>query len=172
MPNPDGPILICYDRSPGARHAIEYAGALFEGKPAVVLNIWTYPLEMSLYGLGATAIYNEETLRKLCAEGADEGCAIARDAGFGATTSLVASGNLDGTWKTILRVADERDAGLIVMGARGVGGLHALFLGSVSHGVVHHSRRPVLVVPPAAVGASAEPVAASVHAASQVDVPS
>jgi nucleotide-binding universal stress UspA family protein len=157
MPNPDGPILICYDRSPGARHAIEYAGALFAGKPAVVLNIWTFPLEMSLYGLGATAIYSEDSQRKLCAEGADEGCAIAREAGFGVTTPLTASGNLDGTWKTILHVADERDASLIVMGARGVGGLHALFLGSVSHGVVHHSRRPVLVVPPAVEPASDAP---------------
>jgi nucleotide-binding universal stress UspA family protein len=164
MPNPDGPILICYDRSPGARHAIEYAGALFPGNAAVVLNIWTFPLEMSLYGLGATAVYSEESQRKLCAEGADEGCAIASAAGFGATTPLTASGNLDGTWKTILHMADERDASLIVMGARGVGSLHALFLGSVSHGVVHHSRRPVLVVPPA-VEASGPPA----DTASQVE---
>jgi nucleotide-binding universal stress UspA family protein len=48
----------------------------------------------------------------------------------------------------VLQFADERDAVTIVLGSRGVSGVKSLILGSVSHGVVHHSHRPLLVVPP------------------------
>ena len=47
----------------------------------------------------------------------------------------------------ILRVADEEEAGLVVVG----NGLHStmteLFLGSVAHELSHHSRRPLVIVP-------------------------
>jgi hypothetical protein len=35
------PILVCYDRSAGSRRAVETAGALFPGRRAVVLHVWT-----------------------------------------------------------------------------------------------------------------------------------
>ena len=37
----DSPILICYDDSKGARHAIEVAAQLFSGRRAVVLDVAT-----------------------------------------------------------------------------------------------------------------------------------
>jgi nucleotide-binding universal stress UspA family protein len=46
----------------------------------------------------------------------------------------------------ILRVAEDVEAGLIVIGSRGLGAVQRTFVGSVSEGVVHHSTRPVLVL--------------------------
>lgn len=47
---------------------------------------------------------------------------------------------------TILRVADEEDVDLIVVGASGKHALERFILGSVSEKVVRHSTVPVLVV--------------------------
>ena len=46
----------------------------------------------------------------------------------------------------IVRVAEEIDAGLVVLGSRGFGPLRRAVLGSVSSGVVRHAQCPVLVV--------------------------
>ena len=47
---------------------------------------------------------------------------------------------------TIVESATASDAGLIVMGARGVRGLKLLVLGSVTRAVLNNSQKPVLVV--------------------------
>jgi nucleotide-binding universal stress UspA family protein len=49
--------------------------------------------------------------------------------------------------KTLIDASETSD--LVVVGHRGGGGFSALFLGSVSSQVVHHSKCPVVVVPPA-----------------------
>jgi nucleotide-binding universal stress UspA family protein len=46
----------------------------------------------------------------------------------------------------IVALAEEIGAGLIVMGARGVGGIRRALTGSVSDAVVRHAHCPVLVV--------------------------
>jgi nucleotide-binding universal stress UspA family protein len=48
----------------------------------------------------------------------------------------------------IVRVAEDIEAGLIVMGSRGLGGVRRALMGSVSDSVVRHAHCPVLVVRP------------------------
>ncbi|MGD2167491.1 MAG: universal stress protein [Gammaproteobacteria bacterium] len=51
------------------------------------------------------------------------------------------------TVATILAVAEDQNADLLVVGSHGHGALARVFLGSVSTDIVHHSKIPVLVVP-------------------------
>ncbi len=49
----------------------------------------------------------------------------------------------------IIKSSETHNAGLIVIGSRGMGTIRRAVLGSVSDYVVHHSHIPVAVVPPA-----------------------
>ena len=51
--------------------------------------------------------------------------------------------------EVLVDTAEQTDADLLVIGARGLGTLAGLALGSTSTKVVHVSDRPVVVVPPA-----------------------
>jgi nucleotide-binding universal stress UspA family protein len=46
----------------------------------------------------------------------------------------------------ILDLSEELEVGLLIVGSRGLGGVRRIVLGSVSEGIVHHARRPVLVM--------------------------
>lgn len=51
-----------------------------------------------------------------------------------------------GPAEAILRVADTRDADLVVVGSRGFGAVQSAIFGSVSKELIRRSHRPVLVV--------------------------
>jgi nucleotide-binding universal stress UspA family protein len=75
---------------------------------------------------------------------ADEGARIARAAGFHAEPVAVkATGPV---WRTLVEIADNNDAALIVIGSRGHTGIRSLLLGSVSNAVIHHAHQPTLVI--------------------------
>jgi nucleotide-binding universal stress UspA family protein len=48
--------------------------------------------------------------------------------------------------ESIIRVAEEEKAELIVLGSRGLSAIKSFFLGSVSDRVIHHAHCPVLIV--------------------------
>jgi nucleotide-binding universal stress UspA family protein len=66
------------------------------------------------------------------------------EAGIKARTEL-RSAQYGGIARIITNLAEDVDAGLIVMGSHGRGDLTALLLGSVAHKVLHLSKRPVLI---------------------------
>jgi nucleotide-binding universal stress UspA family protein len=146
----DGPLLLCYDGSEAARQAIQCAGALFPGRRALVVTVWqptAVPSSLGFAGEAAGMIDFAELGREAAEHGgrlAGEGARIAQQAGLMAEPVAVeATGSI---WKTIIRIADRDDAATIVMGSRGLTGLQALLLGTVSSAVVHHADRPTLIV--------------------------
>ena len=144
---PTGPVLICDDGSPAARHAVERASGILKPGPALALNLWQSWLAGVSFDVAAaawTADRLDELARTRSGARAAEGAARASQAGLEAAPLSV---RYDGPlWRGILEVADEQDASAIVIGSHGHG-LVSTLLGSVSRRVVHHSRRPVLVVP-------------------------
>jgi nucleotide-binding universal stress UspA family protein len=72
----------------------------------------------------------------------DEAASIAALKGIDSTTELLAGDPVD----EIVAYADTIGADLIVIGSRGHGAIAGALLGSVSRGVMHETRRPVLVV--------------------------
>ena len=50
-------------------------------------------------------------------------------------------------WLTVIQIADEIEASLIVCGARGLNRVKRAILGSVSEAVLHHSHRLTLISP-------------------------
>lgn len=60
---------------------------------------------------------------------------------------LIAYDGSEGARAAIVDAADREDARAIVVGSRGLSGVKSALLGSVANGVVHHSTRPVVVIP-------------------------
>jgi|SRR4051794_11745964 nucleotide-binding universal stress UspA family protein len=145
-----GPAMLCYDGSDEARHAIEAAGELLKGAPAVVVTIWE-PYGLSLLApVGSTigvasglAKEFDEASVELARKTADEGVVHAAAAGFEKPTPAIAHGK---PRDAILEAAEEHGARVIVMGNRGQGGAESAIFGSVSTAVLHRATVPVLVV--------------------------
>jgi nucleotide-binding universal stress UspA family protein len=146
----DGPLLICYDGSRDAKHAIEQAGRLLGGKHALVVTVWEPAARRGAFGMwGAPATMADFVeLDRAAAERslrvANQGVGIAQNEGLRAEPLAVeATGPV---WKAILDIADHRDAAMIVTGSRGLAGVRSMLLGSVSSAVVNHSERPTLII--------------------------
>lgn len=150
----DRPALLCFDGSPQARNAIERAGALLGGGPAVVVTAWESadsfvgfdPVSGVSETVGRLAGLEQEMDeigKELAQHTADAGVELAREHGFDAQAQAVEGK----PWSAIVRTADEHDVRIVVLGSRGRSRVESALLGSVSHGVVQHCTRPVLVVP-------------------------
>ncbi|AQZ67885.1 unnamed protein product [[Actinomadura] parvosata subsp. kistnae] len=144
-------ILVAYDGSADARAAIEFAAKHLTAEPTVIVTVWE-PLLVQLkkYPLAAGAIDpgTEDEAKAQAEHHAKEGAELAVAAGLSDVTYRAVADN-ESIWKTVVDVADEIDASVIVTGSRGLAGVRSVLLGSVSNHVLHHAHRPTLIVPPA-----------------------
>ena len=146
-------ILLCYDGSPDSRSAVDRAGELMPGEPATVLTVWEPFIEvitrtgagMAYWPDGAELDQIDSAAEQSARARADEGVEHARRAGLNPWAHTRARGATIA--ETIVSDADEVEAKAIILGTRGLTGLKSLMLGSVSHAVVQHADRPVIIVP-------------------------
>jgi nucleotide-binding universal stress UspA family protein len=100
-------------------------------------------------GFGGGYMSDEERVNReeaqLARDAAEEGVERARDHGYDASSRVEEA--TEGAGRRIIEIADEVDARLIVCGRRGLGLVASALLGSVSHVVLAHAGRPVLIAP-------------------------
>ena len=145
-----GPVLIAYDGSLPAKAAIDEVARLLPGAQTVLLYA-REPLETVAAHLeGHPAL---EQVRQIDATTADalealaeDGAERARAAGLNATAQVASIPSAVAS-EAIVTAADALDASLIVLGSRGRHGIGSFLLGSTSTAVLHHTRRPTLVIP-------------------------
>jgi nucleotide-binding universal stress UspA family protein len=145
-------ILIAYDGSAAAAAAVDAAGRLFPGRRTLVVSVWWSVRSAAPGGRVAlpdemihTAVENlDGAARQAAADTAERGVERARAAGLDAD-AVVARADPN-VAATVVRMAQDREVAAVIVGSRGRSGLRAALLGSVSNAVVHHCRRPVLVV--------------------------
>jgi nucleotide-binding universal stress UspA family protein len=145
-----GPVLLCFDGSDEAAEAIHCASVVLATREAIVLTVATpakdeFPFDPAGDLVGRlSGLYRDwdEIATELAERHAREGCELASGEGFTAR-SLTASGK---PAAAILRVANEQEVSVIVLGAGRRGALGGL-LGSVSARVAERAAQPVLVIP-------------------------
>ncbi len=151
-------ILYATDLSEHARHAFDYAVMLAHrfGAEIIVLHVLEDPspfawslveetlgserfLEIKALRKTRAATLIRERLQRLCEEAKDR----YRDCPFVVKEIFVKTGH---PVDQILRLAEEKDADLIVMGSRGQSVLADITMGSTSRRVLRRCKRPVLIV--------------------------
>lgn len=155
-------ILICYDGSPSARHALTVAQATVGHARVTLLHVWNPPAEFLADSFGTTGAPSDPTIAELERIAVQRADAIAQDGRdlarqLGLVVDVRVQRNESSVWRTILDVAAETDSELIVVGTHGATAVQSALLGSVSNTLLHHSTLPMLVVP----AESRKPAAAS-----------
>lgn len=130
-------VVLGYDDSPGARAALEVA--------LEVAQRYAAPLRV-VYGGGASgeeAATLRGALAELGGQALERARARAAEVGLKVATDVVAAKPAE----ALLRVAEEHDATVIVVGTSGEGPFRSALVGSTPHKLLQLSRRPVLCVP-------------------------
>ena len=135
-------IVVGTDGSTGAEAAVQKVIELVLGTGATVHLVCAYPGRSSLQRIGMTARQESVDLRGVAGDVLARAERRLKEAGF-AIEKHAREGD---PAHTILDVAGEQHADLIVVGARGNTGLRRFMLGSVAAKLAHHAPSSLLIV--------------------------
>lgn len=148
-------ILVPLDGSEHSLKALEAATGLAKmssGK-ITLLNVFSlqpmFVPEPSPSGYSMNPIFTGAEISRITEASRKAGTKILEDGEqrISATKVEVEKMVVEGhTVEEIVRVANEGNFDLIVIGARGISHVKEMFLGSVTDGVIHHARCAVLVI--------------------------
>jgi nucleotide-binding universal stress UspA family protein len=135
-------IVVGTDGSQGAEAAVRKVIDITRGSDATVHVVCTYPGRSTLERIGLTAKTDPVNMRGVAAD------VVARDARRFTEAGLAVEKHVreGDPAQTLIDVAEENDADLIAVGARGHSGLRRFALGSVSAKLSHHAPTSVLIV--------------------------
>jgi nucleotide-binding universal stress UspA family protein len=141
-------VVVGVDGSPAARHALTWAADEARARHATleVIHAWQPPFVGGFPFTAATVDFSmfEDSARELVDTVVDEVDVSGLDRPVERTLMCT------GAASAMLEAAHR--AHVVVVGARGLGGVQRFLLGSISHQVALHAMRPVVVVPCSADG--------------------
>ena len=135
-------ILIATDGSTSADQAVEFGLDLAEKQGASVVLVHVAPALDWAPVLGPAPVKVPHVPRDADRQPLLDATELAEQRGIDARSKLLVGDSVD----EIVAYADTIAADLIVVGSRGHGVVANALLGSVSQGILHEARRPVLVV--------------------------
>lgn len=135
-------VLVAVDGSEGSRRAAKMAGEIAGrfGCQLTLLHVIEPPrmAPIEAYGLSTAQVYEVQMqgARAMLEE-------LVREVPGSSIEQVIVNGS---PAEAVCQQAEERGADLVVVGSRGLATVGRWLLGSVSDRIVHHCRRPVLVV--------------------------
>jgi nucleotide-binding universal stress UspA family protein len=147
-------IVVGVDGSEGSERALQFALAEARARGSNVKAVSAWHIPAIAYQTGwVPAPIDLEAYPKLAQSTLDKSLENASSAASGVQVTTVVSKGQPAD--VLCEVA--KDADLLVVGSRGVGGFRGLLLGSVSQQCAHHAPCPIVIVPS---GAAIEKVGA------------
>jgi nucleotide-binding universal stress UspA family protein len=136
-------ILIATDGSPSGGEAVAFGIELAaeQGAEAFVAHVVPAVDLVPMIGFGMPTA-QPHPIGTEDRAALEEAATLAAEEGVTVHTEVLTGDPVD----EIVAYADSIDADMIVIGSRGHGAVASALLGSVSQGVLHEARRPVLVV--------------------------
>ena len=150
-------IVVAYDASPEAAHALRVAAQMLGPCRAVIVTVWEEGMAVAStvpsteFGMSPapldveTALEVDNAVEARAERVAAQGAELARSLGLDAEPLAIA--DEVNVAETLVHLATQRGADVLVLGSRGLTGLRSRLLGSTSHAVLRHAHLPVLVVP-------------------------